>query len=49
MPLIKSASKKALDHNIEKEIESGKSKVQAIAIWLSVKKEAESKKKAKNK
>ena len=34
MPLIKSASKKAIGKNIKKEMEVGKPKKQAVAILL---------------
>lgn len=40
MPLIKSKSKKAIGKNISKEIESGKSKKQAVAIALNVARKA---------
>jgi hypothetical protein len=46
MPLIKSSSSKAVGENYKKEIESGKSKKQALAIALSVqRKEATGKRK----
>lgn len=38
MPLIKKASKKALEHNIEAEMEAGKPHKQALAIALEVRK-----------
>lgn len=44
MPLIKSDSKEAISKNIKKEIEHGKSREQAIAIALSVAREAKKKK-----
>lgn len=44
MPLIKSSSKKALQHNIKTEIKSKPPK-QAVAIALSVQREAKKKKK----
>lgn len=40
MPLIKSAKKEAVGKNIKKELESGKPKKQAVAIALSVQREA---------
>jgi len=40
MPLEKSKSKKAIGHNYEKELESGKSKKQSLAIALNVAREA---------
>ena len=40
MPLIKSASKEAIGHNIKVEEESGKPKKQAVAIGLNVAREA---------
>lgn len=45
MPLKKSASKKAFEHNVRAEINSGKSKRQAVAIAYSVQREARKKKK----
>lgn len=45
MPLIKGYSKKSIEKNIATEIKAGKSQAQAVAIALSVAKEA--KKKAK--
>lgn len=45
MPLKKSASKKALQDNIRKEIKSGRSQKQAVAIALSVQRKAQGKKK----
>lgn len=44
MPLKSGASKKAFEHNIKKEIKSGKSQKQALAIAYSKKKQAEKKK-----
>ena len=35
MPLVKSASKRAVGKNIKKEMEAGKPKKQAVAIALS--------------
>lgn len=46
MPLVKSSSKKAVSKNIKREIASGKPPKQAVAIALSVQREA--KKKVKN-
>lgn len=40
MPLIKSSSQKAFKQNVKKEIESGKSKKQALAIAYSVKRKS---------
>ncbi len=40
MPLVKSKSKKAVSHNIKKEMESGKPQKQAVAIALSVARKA---------
>lgn len=40
MPLIKSASKEALGHNIKAEENAGKGKEQAVAIGLNVAREA---------
>ena len=45
MPLIKSKSKAAVKKNIKAEIEAGKPVKQAVAIALSVKREAGKKKK----
>lgn len=46
MPLVKSASQKAVGENIKREEEAGKPKKQAIAIALSVqRKEASGKRK----
>lgn len=45
MPLIKGYSKKSIEKNIATEIKAGKYQAQAVAIALSVAKEA--KKKAK--
>lgn len=47
MPLKKSASKKAVNYNIKKEVLSGKPQKQAVAIALSVQKQAKKKKKKK--
>lgn len=43
MPLVKSASKKAVSQNIRREIAAGKPQRQAIAIALSVKRQAKKK------
>lgn len=40
MPLVKSASKKAIGENIEREEEAGKPKKQAVAIALNVARKA---------
>jgi hypothetical protein len=40
MPLIKSASKAAFSHNVEKEMEAGRPQKQAVAIAYSVKRSA---------
>jgi hypothetical protein len=40
MPLIKSKSKKAFEHNIKAEIEAGKPQKQAVAIAYSEKRHA---------
>ena len=40
MPLKKSSSKKAFEHNVRAEINAGKPKSQAVAIAYSVKREA---------
>lgn len=40
MPLIKSASKKAVSENIRREMASNKPQKQAVAIALSVQREA---------
>jgi hypothetical protein len=45
MPLKKSASKKAFQSNIRKEIAAGKSPKQAVAIAYAVRREAKSKRK----
>ena len=45
MPLKKSASKKAFEYNLKKEIKSGKPVKQAVAIAYSVQKQAKKKKK----
>ena len=44
MPLVKSASPKAVGENIKKEIEAGKPKKQALAIALSVQDKAKDRK-----
>lgn len=43
MPLKKSSSQKAFEHNVRAEMNSGKSKRQAVAIAYSVKREAKKK------
>lgn len=43
MPLIKSASKKAFQENVKKEIKAGKPQKQAVAIAYSVKRQAKRK------
>ena len=40
MPLVKSASKKAMSENIRREMHAGKPQKQAIAIAYSVKRKA---------
>lgn len=40
MPLIKSASKKAIGENIKREEEAGKNKKQAVAIALDISRKA---------
>lgn len=40
MPLWKSAKKEAVGENIKREVEAGKPKKQAVAIALSVQREA---------
>lgn len=44
MPLTKSPSKKAFQHNVAAEVKSGKPVKQAVAISYSVKREAQKKK-----
>jgi hypothetical protein len=44
MPLIKSASKKAVSKNIRTEMKAGRPQKQAVAIALSVQREAAKKK-----
>lgn len=43
MPLKQSSSKKAFQHNVKAEIETGKPKKQAVAIAYSVQRKAKSK------
>jgi hypothetical protein len=45
MPLKKGYGKKSVSYNIKKEMKSGKSKKQSVAISLSVAKKAKRKKK----
>lgn len=47
MPLKKSASKKSFASNVKKEMDSGKSQKQAVAIAYSVKRKAQGSKKKK--
>jgi hypothetical protein len=47
MPLIKGYSKKSIAKNIKTEIKAGKSRKQAVAIALSVAREAKKKRKKK--
>lgn len=47
MPLNKSTSKKAFSSNVKKEMESGKSQKQSVAIAYSVKRKAQHKGKKK--
>ena len=49
MPLIKSASKKAVGKNIKREIRAGKPRKQAIAIALETQRRAKKKKTKKRK
>lgn len=44
MPLIKSASKKAVSENVRREMKAGKPQKQAVAIALSVQRRAKAKK-----
>jgi hypothetical protein len=44
MPLVKSASKKAVSENIRREVSSGKSQKQAVAIALSTQDRAKERK-----
>jgi len=43
MPLIKSKSNKAFQHNVKAEMKAGKPKKQALAIAYSVKRKAKKK------
>ena len=43
MPLIKSKSDKAVEKNIKEELKSGKPQKQAVAIALSVQRQAQKK------
>ena len=45
MPLKKSSSKKAFEHNVRAEMKSGSTARQAVAIAYSVKREAKKKNK----
>lgn len=45
MPLVKSKSKKAFSENVKREMATGKSQRQAVAIAYSVKRRASGKKK----
>jgi hypothetical protein len=47
MPLIKSASPKAVGKNIQTEVQAGKPRRQAIAIALNTQRQAQSKTKAR--
>lgn len=44
MPLQKSASKKAFEHNVRAEVKAGKPKKQAVAIAYATKRQAQKKK-----
>jgi hypothetical protein len=43
MPLIKSKSNKAIEKNVKEELKSGKPQKQAVAIALSVQRQAQKK------
>lgn len=43
MPLIKSSSNKAFEHNVKAELNAGKNKKQAVAIAYSVQRKAKGK------
>jgi hypothetical protein len=43
MPLIKSKSDKAIEKNVKEELKSGKPQKQAVAIALSVQRQAQKK------
>lgn len=45
MPLKRSTSKKAFEHNVRAEISAGKPQKQAVAIAYSVQRQAKTKKK----
>lgn len=47
MPLKKSASKKAVSENIKTEMKAGRPQKQAVAIALSVQRQAKAKKRGK--
>jgi len=47
MPLKKSASKKAVSENIKTEMKAGRPQKQAVAIALSIQRQAKAKKRGK--
>lgn len=47
MPLKKSASKSAFEHNVRAEVRAGKPKKQAVAIAYATKRQAQAKAKKK--
>ncbi len=49
MPLVKSASKKAVSENIRREVKAGKKQDQAVAIALSVQRKMQGKKTGRGK